>query len=629
MRCKYSAKSDSGARSFFSIGECDNYISFKLCETLKYDILYIVIVIWGKYIMKKEQHTHFDLYTEAGERLKGVSEVWTQYPRPQMVRDNWQSLNGIWELDGKPVRVPFPPESLLAEYSGEIKEHMLYTKRFAIEAYDANKRVLLHFGAVDQLAEVYLNGTYLGKHEGGYLPFTFDVTSVIQEKENELIVKVTDELNQDYPYGKQCKARGGMWYTPTSGIWQSVWLEQVPKTYISDVKITTDLRGVQLAVQTVGEVLQEVVQVSIRLHTGEEYTTRLQGTKDYIDLSKIVLASGEMYQPQLWDTEHPYLYTMTVQAGEDVVESYFGLRTIEIKEIQGVKRVCLNGCPIFMHGVLDQGYYSDGIMTPAEEAEYERDILRMKELGLNMLRKHIKIEPEWFYYYCDKQGMLVMQDMVSNGVYNYLRDTVLPTIGFQRKKDSGKGMTAAQKQIFEAHMLETLELLHNHPSIVAYTIFNEGWGQFESDRMYALAKRKDPTRLYDATSGWFAQLDNDFDSVHIYFGLKKPKVKERPVFLSEFGGYSYLVPEHIYSSKNYGYGTCKSPEELFKRIEARYEELVLPYIEAGLCGSVYTQVSDVEDEINGFYTYDRKVCKVKQQVMKKLADRIYANLKEK
>lgn len=577
--------------------------------------------------MSKKQVKFFKLMTEAGERIENAKEVWQEYPRPQLVRENWQCLNGIWQLDGNPIRVPFVPESVLAGYQGAVNSTMTYCKEFDMECKQYTGRILLHFGAVDQIAEVYLNGTLLGKHEGGYAPFCYEVTEYIREKDNHLEVKVTDELNKDYPYGKQCKERGGMWYTPTSGIWQSVWLEQVPQTYIESLRMTPDLNGVHVQVFDANQVNLSA-EAKIMLHTGEICTVSLGDGDNYIDLSKITTTSGETYIPQLWEPENPYLYRMTVRAGEDEVKTYFALRTVEIKEIGGAKRVCLNGKPIFMHGVLDQGYFCDGIFLPAEEKEYERDILRMKELGLNMLRKHIKIEPECFYYYCDLHGMLVMQDMVSNGYYSFMRDTALPTVGLLRRKDHGKRMRKEQKRLFEEHMLETQRLLYNHPCIIAYTIFNEGWGQFESDRMYALAKKADPTRLYDATSGWFAQMDNDFDSIHIYFGPRKPKVKHRPVFLSEFGGYSHLVQSHIYTNKSYGYGACKTREELFKRISARYEELVLPYIKEGLCGSVYTQLSDVEDEINGLYTYDRKVCKVNQTDMLKLADRIYSEMKK-
>lgn len=591
-------------------------------EGEKCAILCVIIVLWGYCRMKEKETQQFQLYTEAGELLKGVAEVWTKYPRPQMRRVEWQSLNGIWNLEGKSVRVPFPPQSLLAEYTGEIRDFMTYERNFAIEHYNEEKRTLLHFGAVDQIAEVYLNGKYVGKHEGGYLPFVFDVTENVKQGDNQLVVMVKDELDRDYPYGKQCRNRGGMWYTPTSGIWKSVWIEQVPKTYIKSVKITPDLQGIQLNVESGdGTDFQEVC-AKIKLHTGDVFEHVLQEGEGYINLRKIRLSNGESYEPILWDTKNPYLYSIVIQAGEDVVESYFGLRTVEIKAVNSVNRLCLNGKPIFMHGVLDQGYFSDGIVTPAEEEEFKRDILRMKKLGFNMLRKHIKIEPECFYYDCDRYGMLVIQDMVNNGVYSFWRDTLLPTIGECRKKDTGKGLSKRQKKIFEEHMQDTLEVLHNHPCIIGYTIFNEGWGQFESDRLYRNAQKADSTRVYDATSGWFAQKQSDFDSVHLYFGPAKLHVKNRPLLLSEFGGYSYVVKGHCFSDKKYGYGTCKKEEELTHRIVKRYEKLVMPYVKKGLCGSIYTQVSDVEDEVNGFYTYDRKVCKVNQDDMKILAAKI-------
>ena len=571
--------------------------------------------------MKKKSNTFINLYTEAGEEIKTQEKVWKEYPRPQLEREFWQSLNGIWNLDQKAIRVPFVPQSVLSEYEGEIQDRMCYTKVFHVESFDDKKRTLLHFQAVDQIAEVYLNGIFLGKHEGGYHPFSFDVSEVIKERENHLSVKVTDCLDLDYPYGKQSKKRGGMWYTPTSGIWQSVWLEQVPDKYITDVKIIPDLKGIQLKVKQNCE-CSFGMRVVIFLDSGEEYSITVPKQECYIDLSEIVHANGERYIPRLWNTEDPYLYKIVIQTDTDKISSYFALRTIEIQSVKGIRRVCLNHEPVFMHGVLDQGYYSDGIVLPARQEEYEKDILRMKALGFNMLRKHIKVEPECFYYFCDKHGMLVVQDMVNSGKYSFFKDTVLPTIGLHTIKERTKERSLKQRENFEKHMLETILLLHNHPCIVAYTIFNEGWGQFESDRLYELAKETDSTRLYDATSGWFAQEKSDFDSIHIYFGNKKPEYKQRPVFLSEFGGYSYMEEGHIFSRKNYGYGTCKSTDEFMRRIEERYEELVLPYVETGLCGSVYTQLSDVEDEINGFYTYDRKVCKADKKAMNDLAEKI-------
>ena len=282
----------------------------------------------------------------------------------------------------------------------------------------------------------------------------------------------------------------------------------------------------------------------------------------------------------------------------------------------------MNGKPVFMHGLLDQGYYSDGIYLPAEPEEYDRDILRVKELGFNMLRKHIKIEPEAFYYYCDKHGMLVVQDMVNNGGYSFIGDTALPTIGMKKRKDTGKKIGATQK-FFIQHTKQTIEHLYNHPCIVAYTIFNEAWGQFQSDRMYDYVKEWDSTRLIDSTSGWFWQEKNDFDSEHIYFKVIDLEPKERPLFLSECGGYTRAIDGHSYAKyASYGYGGADSEEDLTDMIVDMYEKMVLPGIKKGVCGCVYTQVSDVEDEVNGLFTYDRKVCKVDKERMKEIAEKL-------
>ncbi|MBR5489437.1 MAG: glycoside hydrolase family 2, partial [Firmicutes bacterium] len=485
---------------------------------------------------------HYNLSTEAGERLGEKEEsVWAEHPRPQMKRNQWQSLNGNWTLDGDVIRVPFPPQSELSNYKKKVKEVFTYEKKFELSKDLKGGRILLHFDAVDQIAEVSLNGKTLGCHEGGYLAFSLDVTDcILRDGENCLKVQVTDKLSLDYPYGKQCKKRGGMWYTPVSGIWKSVWLEAVPEKYIEKLKMTPDLTGVKIEV--FGEA--DGFSVDVQLENGQKLQKTFEGKTGELKLSGEKLSDGTVYEPKCWTPDEPQLYWMTVTAGEDSVETYFALRTMEIKKVAGVNRVCLNGEPIFLHGVLDQGYFPEGIYLPAEEQEYDRDILRMKELGFNLLRKHCKVEPDYFYYACDKLGMLVMQDMVNSGSYSFIRDTALPTIGFKKRGDL-TGTGGKRKEFFKAHVENTIEQVYNHPSVVAYTIFNEGWGQFESDKMYEYVKSLDPSRLADATSGWFAQKRNDFDSEHIYFKAIEMEPKERPMFLSECGGYSMAVEGHI------------------------------------------------------------------------------------
>lgn len=575
---------------------------------------------------------HYDLWTEAGEterarRIANVGEnPWNQYPRPQMRRSSYVMLNENWTLNGKPICMPFPPQSILAEYPFKVGQNLVYETEVKVPEGFTKERILLHFGAVDQIAEVWLNGKCVGKHEGGYLPFVLDVTDVISKTEkNTLVVKVTDTLSKEYPYGKQCKNRGGMWYTPVSGIWQSVWMENVPEEYIEKVVIRPDLTGIDLELSGKGI---SGFSVSISLSNGEIFTKKIAGMYGRIDLTEHICEDGTRYMPKNWTPEAPYLYDINIKTVYDEVDSYFGLRTIEICDVDGINRVCLNGKPIFMHGVLDQGYYPEGIYLPAEPEEYERDILRMKELGMNFLRKHIKVEPECFYYYCDKLGMLVMQDMVNNGGYSFIRDTALPTVGMKVRKDTG-GKENRTREIFRKHTKETIEHVYNHPCIISYTIFNEGWGQFESDKMYEYVKKLDNTRLIDSTSGWFAQEKNDFDSEHIYFKTIELDVKERPMFVSECGGYSYCVEGHYFSKYNvYGYGGSDDREALTDMIIDMYHGMIVPGIAKGACGCVYTQLSDVEDEINGLYTYDRKVCKVNKERMRALANEIDCQIKE-
>ena len=599
---------------------------------------------------------HHNLMSEAGERVLAARKVakaddktseaaqndekiskdpWNVYPRPQMKREGYVILNENWTLNGRPICVPFPPQSLLSEYDGRVGAKPVYETEFAVPESFTKERVILHFGAVDQIAEVYVNDMLVGKHEGGYLPFSLDVTATVKKgQSNRLVVKVTDTLDRKYPYGKQCKKRGGMWYTPVSGIWQSVWLENVAETYIEKVVLTPDMEGVNIALQInnitekdSGAANEEGknpagFKVIVELSNGEIFEKQFTGREGRIMLSEHVDKSGQKYIPKLWSVDNPHLYNMKIVTDTDEVETYFALRKIDIQNINGVNRVCLNNKPIFMHGVLDQGYFCDGIFLPAEPEEYERDILRMKELGYNMLRKHIKVEPEAFYYYCDKHGMLVMQDMVNNGGYSFIFDTALPTIGMKTRSDV-KNNENETMRIFKEHTKETIEHLYNHPSIVAYTIFNEGWGQFNSDEMYNFVKHLDETRLVDSTSGWFAQKKNDFDSEHIYFKTTPPIIGERPTFVSECGGYSQVIEGHYFSKYNtYGYGSSEDSEALTDMIVAMYEEMIFSGLEKGICGCIYTQLSDVEDEVNGLYTYDRKVCKVNVEKMQRMSERL-------
>jgi len=523
----------------------------------------------------------------------------TYYPRPQLRRDSFLSLNGEWELNDGIINVPFPPESRLSGYNGPIKKRLEYTRMFTLpEGFTKpGERVILHFGAVDQVAELFINNKWAPPHEGGYLPFSMDITDLLDEGENELFVRAIDPLSHEYPWGKQKKKRGGMWYTPVSGIWQSVWLESVPENHIESLKITPDLTGITICTDKAC-----VVEIP-----GLEPVTIPADMPRRIDIPS----------PHLWTPDDPYLYNITLIAGSDVVKSYFALRTIEIKD----RKVLLNGKPIFMNGVLDQGYFEDGIYLPESPDGYEADILRMKELGINLLRKHIKIEPEAFYYACDRLGMLVMQDMVNCGGYNFILDTALPTIGLKRRPDS---LRIKKARFFTRHAQDTVDHLYNHPCIIAYTIFNEGWGQFDADMHYELLKNQDPTRLYDATSGWFWQKKSDFDSEHVYFRTKKLRCGVRPLFLSECGGFARPIKGHMFNENaKYGYGTAETQDGLMDKIEDMWEKMVFPAIPEGLCGVVYTQLSDVEDEINGLYTYDRQVCKVDPQRMRVIAERAH------
>ncbi|MBQ9123200.1 MAG: MFS transporter [Lachnospiraceae bacterium] len=595
-------------------------------------VVAVLLFVALKFIFRMVRNGHRDLPTDLGDGSE-KELPFAEYPRPQLKRDSYMNLNGKWE---EGIMVPFPPQSSLSGLDKKQakklgKTHAIYTRKFVLpkdfvtseDLTSEKKRLLLHFGAVDQIAKVYLNEQLVGENEGGYLPFTLDITDAYKEGENLLKVEVTDKLDKVYPYGKQCKARGEMWYTPISGIWQSVWMESVPETYVQGLKITPDLTGIDLEVKVRGSA--ETCQVVIYCGDSEickKVTLMADGTgavgKCRIDLKE------EGVEPILWSPENPHLYDLKVTVGEDVIESYFGLRQITIGKAGANNRILLNGKPIFLHAVLDQGYYSDGIYLPASEKGYEFDIKAMQELGFNTLRKHIKIEPECFYYLCDKMGMLVMQDLVNSGRYSFTRDTAMPTVGAPNTVTNLRIISKKHKEVFLAQMEGTIDHLYNHPCIVYYTIFNEGWGQFEADEMYDRFVALDHTRIVDATSGWFRGQKSDVESSHVYFRNEVFDTSERPHVLSEFGGHSLVMEEHCFSLYNqHGYSFAKDIEEVTDRLVDSYEQMVIPSIKGSLCGSVYTQLSDVEDEVNGLYTYDRKVCKINKQRVQELSKKIF------
>ena len=606
--------------------------------------------------------------------MQEKSSVFTEYPRPQLRRDSFFNLNGKWLANESEIIVPFPPESPASEYNGKLCATYEYKKEFelpddfvaALKNQNQKNRVILHFGAVDQKATVFVNDIFVGSHLGGYLPFSFDITDYLENysEKQKITLVAEDNLNHFFPYGKQKKNRGGMWYTPVSGIWQTVWMEIVPEIYISKIKILPDTKGFNLFVETTDttegkndELGTKVAlksnaankndfyfRVLIKGKSGKTYTFDFSKTDFRIDLIDSNLQTKDDFE--LWTCENPNLYDFSVslflskedlenQNAKDKIESYFGLREISILEIEGKNRICLNKKPVFLHGVLDQGYFVDGIYLPKSEEGFRKDIQNMKSLGINTLRKHIKIEPEIFYYECDKEGMLVMQDMVNNGSYNFIRDTAIPTV-FSKKglryhlKD--KEPKSKLKQFFLEHSKQTIQHLHNHPCVVYYTIFNEGWGQFNANYAYKVLKQVDSSRIYDTASGWFKNPKSDVESDHIYFKtpslIDRAKKCKKPLIISECGGYTLAVKNQLWNPKaKYGYGSCNSSQELTQKIVEMYQKMIIPAVKEGICGCVYTQLSDVEDEINGFFTYDREICKVEKEKMKEIAAIFYSLMK--
>jgi len=542
------------------------------------------------------------------------------YPRPALRRSDdtcrilsdW-NLTCVNEADGTrtplgAIHLPFPPESSLSCICKTLDagEAWLYETVVSLSASDLSGRVLLHLPPIDQMCIVTLSGHTFDEQISFPCLVTFDITDYVTAGENPLTVFVRDPLDPDIPYGKQSNSCGGMWYTPTSGMRGMPWVECVPENYIRDLRITPTLDSVTITV-TGGETLTKTLRYQTEAGT-ESVSFRNESVTIHIS------------NPHHWTPDDPHVYRFTLTCGEDTVSSYFALRTITTETVNGRAVLCLNGKPHYFHGLLDQGYYPDGIDLPATPDGYRSDIEAVKSLGFDTLRKHIRFDDPYFYYTCDHCGICVFQDFVNNGTYSFLRDTALPTVGLRR--GIRRHASARQKQYFTVAADRMTALLYNHPSVVYYTIFNEGWGQFDADAMYRRYRETDPTRIWDATSGWFFGKESDVQSEHVYFRRLNLKSDGcRPLVLSEFGGYACKIDGHVFNTeKSYGYKTLSTPAALTEALEKLYRDEVLPMIDRGLCVTIYTQITDVEDEINGLYTYDRQVCKVNAEVMRKIAE---------
>ena len=561
------------------------------------------------------------LTTVWGENLD-PQNVLKEYPRPQMVRASYENLNGYWDCsfsqngnkpgDWQQILVPFSPEAPLSGVGRMLKPgEYLWYRRLLPDMKPDGGRILLHFGAVDQQADVYINGKKVVSHMGGYTPFSADITDVLSDGANELLVRVQDDTDASWhSRGKQKTERGNIWYTPQSGICQTVWMEHVPASYIVGLHITPlfDKKSAQIIVHT-----NAPAPVSI-LFEGKTYSAQS---------GEPIIITPQQFNP--WTPDTPHLYDFAACCGEDSVKSYFALRSVCVKEDdKGIKRLHLNGKPFFHVGMLDQGYWPDGLYTAPSDEALIYDIQLAKDMGFNMLRKHIKIEPLRWYYHCDRLGMLVWQDMINGGRKGYNPLVIIaPLFTGLALKDSHyswfKRQDAEGRAEYYAELDEMIRHLYNCPSIVMWVPFNEGWGQFDAAEAVRRIQALDTTRTIDHASGWHDQGIGDFKSLHVYFKPYKfsDDKKKRCEILTEFGGYSFPVEGHLFNTeKAFGYKKITSLDDLAAAYKKLYEDEIIPVKERGLSATVYTQVSDVEDEINGVVTYDRKVVKFNPAIMR-------------
>lgn len=560
-----------------------------------------------------------------------------EYPRPQMVRSNWSNLNGLWQYAILPksessipgaaqgsILVPFAVESSLSGVGKTVgKDSVLWYKRTVSVSSDKSKKILLHFGAVDWQCTVFVNGKQVGTHEGGYDPFSFDITSALKKgKTQDIAIRVWDPSDDGpQPRGKQVKKPHSIWYTPVTGIWQTVWMEAVPQTYIAETRQTPDIDDKTLKVVATVENAQAGDQVIVSAWDGETKVAEQMASPN----SEVSLS---IPSPKLWTPQSPFLYDLkynVVRKGKvvDEVKSYFAMRKISMAPDQaGIQRMLLNNSFVFQYGPLDQGWWPDGLYTAPTDEALKFDIVKTKEMGFNMIRKHVKVEPARWYTHCDQMGILVWQDMPSGDLGN--RWEMRPGI---YGKATDKDRTPESEKIFRTEWEEIMQDLHNFPSIVVWVPFNEAWGQFKTKEIVNWTMKKDPSRLVNTASGGNFENVGHIIDLHNYPEplMPDPELfgKERILVLGEFGGLGLPVENHTWQDKNnWGYQSFKNSNELLKR----YAEFInrMPHlIEKGLSAAVYTQTTDVEVETNGFMTYDRKVMKVPFERLKEMHSKLY------
>lgn len=598
-----------------------------------------------------------------GLKTKWADEItpenaWQHYPRPQLEREEWVNLNGLWDYcilskeqtlelehfqaDGQ-ILVPFPVESALSGVQRELlpEEKIWYQRSFTIPKDWDDKRIILHFGAVDWECKVWLNGQFIGEHLGGYCPFSFDITDSCNDINNELLVSVWDPTDQGLQErGKQSLAPQGLFYSAVSGIWQTVWLEPVSPAGIAAIKCTPYIDTRQIAIQLQSMLpVEGNYRVNIRIY--DKGNTVISQCLDYLSTQQWQCFTFTLHDMKLWTPSQPHLYNLHIEIFQediciDRINSYFAMRHCSIeRDEHGVKRLCLNYEPLFQNGVLDQGYWPDGLYTAPCDDALKYDIETMKQLGFNMIRKHIKIEPARWYYHCDHIGMLVWQDMVNGGKrWDVWNQVVIPNVASTWRRSDYKISSYARygrsdkenREQFRKELKEMIDQLYHFPSIILWSPFNEAWGQFDAADIGNWVQSYDPSRLVDHASGWYDQNYGEIKSIHTYFRrLSMPRnVRDRAIVISEYGGYNYLIPQHSEQMlREAGYKRCKSYEELCTSYQKLIHKQLMPLIEKGISAAVYTQLSDVEGEVNGIITYDRKVVKFDEKEMQALHHDLY------